>query len=192
MYVDDLLVVGSNPSVIASTKAFLNTQFHMKDLGPVRYFLGLEVDHNDHGYFLSQRKYILDLLQEYGLSNYKPLRLPMAAHHKLNLSSGPPLPNPEPYQRLIGKLIYLTISRPDISFTVHALSKFMHQPTASYYQAALRVLRYLRGSPAQGVLFAHTSSASLTAYCDSDWAGCPSTRRSTTGFCIFLGHSPIS
>lgn len=102
------------------------------------------------------------------------------------------MPHPEHYQRLVGKLIYLTISRPDISFTVHALSKFMHKPTALHYQASLRVLRYLKGCPNQGVLFAHSSTASLTAYCDSDWPGCPSSRRSTTGFCILLGHSPIS
>lgn len=192
IYVDDLLIAGSNPIDIQSTKSFLDSQFHMKDLGPVRYFLGLEVDHTPQGYFLSQRKYIMDLLKEYGLSNCKFVRLLMAAHHKLQLSSGAPLPNPEAYQRLVGKLIYLTIFRPDISFTVHALSKHMHQPTASHHQAALRVLRYLKGSPSQGVLFAHSSSASLTAYCDSDWVGCPTTRRSTTGFCLFLGHSPIS
>lgn len=164
----------------------------MKDLGAVRYFLGLEVGHTAKGYFLSQRKYVTDLLSEYGMSKCKPLRLPMAAHLKLHLTSGEPMPNPEPYQRLVGKLIYLTISRPDISFTVHALSKFMHKPTTSHYQAALRVLQYLKGSPEQGILFANTSTATLTAYCDSDWAGCSSTRKSTTGFCLLLGRSPIS
>lgn len=182
VYVDDLLIAGNDSTLIQSTKDFLNTYFHMKDLGPVRYFLSLEVDHTPQGYFLSQRKYILDLLKEYGLTHYRPLRLP----------TRDPLPNPEPYQRLVGKLIYLTISRPDISFTVHALSKFMHKPTAPHYQAALRVLRYLKGSPHQGVLFASNSTAALTAYCDSDWAGCPSTRKFTTGFCVLLGNSPFS
>lgn len=192
VYVDDLLIVGDNATIIQATKDFLNSTFHMKDLGSIRYFLGLEVDHTSQGYFLSQRKYILDLLEEYGLSHCKPLKLPMAAHHKLHLTSREPMPNPASYQRLVGKLIYLTISRPDISFTVHALSKFMHKPTALRYQAAIRVLRYLKGCPNQGVLFAHSSAASLTAYCDSDWAGCLSSHRSTTDFCIFLGHSPLS
>lgn len=170
----------------------LNSQFHMKDMGLIRYFLGLEVDHTPQGYFLSQHKYIVDLLHEYGMSKCKPLRLPMAAHQKLHLTSGALLPTLELYQRLIGKLIYLTISTPDLSFTIHSLSKFMHQPTTAHYQAALRVLRYLNGSLTQGVLFGHSSSATLTAYCDSDWACCPSTRRSTTGFCILLGLLPIS
>lgn len=190
VYVDDLLIPGNNNDAI-TTKHFLST-FHMKDMGLVRYFLGLEVDHTPYGYFLSQRKYIQDFLQEYGLSTCKLVRLPTDAHHKLHITFRAPLPNLEPYQRLIGKLIYLTISRPNISFTIHALSKFMHQPTAPHYQATLRVLRYLKGSPHQGVLFANSSIGSLRAYCDSNWAGCSSIRKSTTGFCVMLDHSPLS
>lgn len=185
---DDLLIAGDNATVIRSTKDFLNSTFHMKDFDLIRYFLGLEVDHTSKSYFLSQHKYILDLLQEYGLSQCKPLRLPMAAHHKLHLTFGEPMSHPESYQRLVGKLTYLTISHPNISFTVHALRKFMHKPIAIHYQSAIRLLRYLKGYPNQCVLFAHSS----TAYYDSEWAGCPSSRRSTTGFCILLGHSPIS
>lgn len=112
---DDLLIAGNNDAAIQATKHFLNSTFHMKDMGPIRYFLGLEVDHTTQGFFLSQRKYIQDLLNEYGLSHCKPVRLPMAVHLKLHISSGEPLANPEPYQRLVGKLIYLSISRPDIS-----------------------------------------------------------------------------
>lgn len=84
------------------------------------------------------------------------------------------------------------ITRPNITYVVHLLSQFMHKPTTSHMQAAKRVLRYLLSCPGQGILLATSSTASLTAYCDSDWAGCPMTRRSTTGFCIFLGSSPIS
>ncbi|XP_057547359.1 uncharacterized mitochondrial protein AtMg00240-like [Amaranthus tricolor] len=94
--------------------------------------------------------------------------------------------------KLVGKLIYLSITRPDIAFTVHFLSKFMHKPTATHYQAALRVLRYLKGSSSQGILLEHQSAAQLKTFCDSDWTGCPTTRKSTTGFCILLGTSPIS
>lgn len=152
IYVDDLLIAGNDPTEIQSTKAFLNSQFHMKDMGGIRYFLGIEVDHTPQEYFLSQRKYTLDLLKEYGLDKCKPLRLPMDTHLKLQLGFGDPLPNPEPYQRLVGKLIYLTISRPDIFFSIHVLSKFMHKPTVLHYQVALRVLRYLKGCPSQGIL----------------------------------------
>ncbi|CAO2813647.1 unnamed protein product [Amaranthus hypochondriacus] len=116
----------------------------------------------------------------------------MAPHLKLTATSRDPLPKPDIYQRLIGKLIYLTITRPEISYPIHILSQFMNQPTTSHLQAAFRVLRYLSNSPDQGILLAAKSSAHLTTYCDSDWAGCPTTRRSTSGFCLLLGDSPIS
>ncbi|XP_056695762.1 uncharacterized mitochondrial protein AtMg00810-like [Spinacia oleracea] len=192
VYVDDLVITGNNMVSISAAKTFLSSQFHMKDLGELRYFLGLEVDRPKEGIFLSQKKYTLDLLAEYGLTGCKPLKLPMDSHLKLTPDSGDVLENPEQFQKLVGKLIYLTITRPDISFTVHILSKFMHKPTTVHLQAAKRVLRYLAGSTDQGILLANTSAAKLTAYCDSDWAGCPSTRRSTSGFCILLGNSPIS
>ena len=192
VYVDDLLIAGNCEASIAEAKNFLSTHFHMKDMGPVTYFLGLEVDRSHKGIFLSQRKYVLDLLHEYNLQQCRPLKLPMDTHTKLTSTSGSLLQDPEKYQRLIGKLIYLTITRPDIAFTVHVLSKFMHNPTSSHYQAGIRVLRYLASCPSQGILLARDSQAQLTAYCDSDWAGCPTTRRSTSGFCILLGASPLS
>lgn len=192
VYVDDLLICGSNMSDITQLKEMLSTKFHMKDLGPISYFLGLEVDRSSSGFFISQKKYTLDLLKEHGLLNCKPLSLPMDSHVKLTPTVGDPLPNPIPYQRLLGKLIYLTITRPDISFTVHTLSQYMNAPTNVHLQAAKRLLRYLAGSPSQGILLASSSAARLTAYCDSDWASCLATRKSTTGYCIFLGDSPIS
>lgn len=111
---------------------------------------------------------------------------------KLTPEKGELLSDPSVYQRLIGKLIYLTITRPDICFSVQLLSQFMQNPTTTHLQAAKRVLRYLLGTLSQGILLASSSAAKLTAYCDSDWAGCPTTRRSTSGYCIFLGQSPIS
>lgn len=92
----------------------------------------------------------------------------------------------------MGKLIYLTITRPDVAFTVHILSQFMQRPTTVHMQAAKRVLRYLIANPGQGILLAAKSAAILTAYTDSDWAGCSNSRKSTTGFCILLGDSLVS
>lgn len=192
VYVDDLLITGSSAEEIKVLKSQLSSQFHMKDLGELNYFLGLEVCRSEQGIFISQKKYILDLLKENGLSNARPYKLPMDPHVKLQADMGTPLLDQEVYRRLIGKLIYLTITRPDICFTVQLLSQFMQNPTSVHMQAAKHLLRYLLSAPGQGILLASSSAAQLTAYCDSDWASCPMTRRSTTGYCILLGQSPIS
>lgn len=192
VYVDDLILAGNDLSTIQNTKNFLSSQFHMKELGNLRYFLGIEIDRNNAGIFISQHKYLTDLLREYYMLMCKPLKIPLDFNLKLTLSLGDPLPNPAPYQQLVGKLIYLTITRPDIDYAVHLLSQFMHSPTTIHIQAAKRVLRYLNLCPTQGVMLASSTSAILSAYCDSDWGGCPFTHRSTTGFCVMLGSSPIS
>ena len=111
---------------------------------------------------------------------------------KLTNQDGALLSDPSAYWRLVGRLIYLTITRPDIVFTVNILSQFMHAPHLLHMQAATRVLRYIKGSPGQGILFPSSNTLHVTAYTDSDWASCPTTRRSTTGYFIQLGTSPIS
>lgn len=192
VYVDDLLICGNSTSSISDIKQLLSRSFNMKDLGPVTYFLGIEIDRSDAGFFLSQRKYASDILLEFGMTKAKPLHLPMDIKLKLTADMGDVLPNPSTYQRLIGKLIYLTITRPDIAFSVQILTQYMQKPTTVHMQNAKRLLRYISGTVTQGILLASSSAAQLTAYCDSDWAGCVSTRKSTSGFCIFLGDSPIS
>ena len=192
IYVDDLLICGNNLADIDSLKTMLSSVFHMKDLRPVRYFLGIEIDRTSAGFFLSQKKYTSDILKEFGMSHSKPLQLPMDSHTKLTPDKGAPLTDPRSYQKLVGKLIYLTITRPDIAYSVHILTQFMQHPTTVHMQATKRLLRYLVGTISRGILLATDSAATLTAYCDSDWVGCPFSRKSTTGYCIFFGSSPIS
>lgn len=192
VYVDDILICGNSEKEIQSIKSMLSATFHMKDLGSVSYFLGLKISRSPSGFFGSQKKYCIDLLKEYGVSDAKPLKVPMDSHLKLTPNKGTVMANAHPYQRLVGKLIYLTVTRPDIAFPVHVLSQYMHQPTPVHMQTAKRLLRYLVANPSQGILLASSSATALQAYSDSDWANCPVTRRSTTGFCIMLGDSPIS
>ncbi|KAI5325061.1 hypothetical protein L3X38_034135 [Prunus dulcis] len=102
------------------------------------------------------------------------------------------LKDPEKYRRLVGRLLYLTITRPDITYSVHVLSRIMHQPRLPHMDAALWVVRYLKSTPGQGLLFQSEYKLDLIAYCDSDWEGCAITRCSTIGYCVFLGNSLIS
>lgn len=164
----------------------------MKDLGGMRYFPCIKIDKNDASFFLSQNKYTIDLLKEFGMYHVKPLHLSMKIHLKLTLDKEDLLSDPTPYQRFLGKLIYLTITRPYICFTLQLLSQYMHQPTIVHMQAGKRLFRYLSGTHTQGIFLASSSGAHLTAYCDSDWASCLVTRRSTICFCIFLGQSSVS
>nr|KYP61333.1 hypothetical protein KK1_015820 [Cajanus cajan] len=110
----------------------------------------------------------------------------------LSADTGTPLTDPSSYRRLIGRLIYLTNTRPDIAQAVHHLSQFVSQPTSSHQQAVFRILRYLKQAPGQGIFLAADSSLQLKAFSDSDWAGCIDTRRSVTGFSVYIGHSLIS
>lgn len=192
VYVDDLIISGNNSAALAIFKKYLSTRFHMKDLGVLKYFLGIEVARSPTGIFLCQRKYSLDIISATGLLGAKPASFPIEQNHRLAHASGNSLPNPEPYRRLVGRLFYLTVTRPDLAYSVHILSQFLQAPKNEHWEAALRVVRYLKGSPGQGILLRADSPLSLTGWCDSDWAACPLTRRSLTGWLVFLGHSPIS
>ncbi|CAM8984877.1 unnamed protein product [Rhodiola kirilowii] len=192
VYVDDVVLTGTSISLIESIKSFIHEKFRIKDLGTLKYFLGLEVARNSTGIFLHQRKYAVDLLTECGLLNCKPAKTPLPLKHQLSLSDAAPLDDLMEYRKLIGKLIYLTITRPDLSHTVHIISQFMNIPTSDHLKAAHRLLRYIKNAPAQGIFFFASSKLSLSIYCDADWAACPLTRRSVTGFCTLLGNSLIS
>ncbi|KAJ4795629.1 Retroelement pol polyprotein-like [Rhynchospora pubera] len=192
VYVDDLVVAGNSGDAIHKFKNYLSSSFSMKDLGVLKYFLGIEFARNSTGLVLSQRKYTLDILAEYGLLGSKPAATPLEQNHNMSAVKGDCMADPEKYRRLVGKLIYLTITRPELSYSVHIFAQFMHNPLRAHYEAALRVLRYLKNNPGQGILLRADSDLKLYAYCDSDWAACPLTRRSLTGYFVLLGRSPIS
>ncbi|XP_058211450.1 uncharacterized mitochondrial protein AtMg00810-like [Rhododendron vialii] len=192
VYVDDILITGNNLQEMEYLKSFLLKQFRIKDFGDLKYFLGIEFSRSKKGVFMSQRKYALDILQDAGLTGVRPKKFPMEQNVKLKPTDGDLLNDPTRYRRLVGRLIYLTVTRPDIVYAVQNLSQFMHQPRKPHMEAALRVLRFIKGTPGQDLLFPAVNNLELKAYCDSDHAGCPTTRRSTTGYCVFLGDSLVS
>lgn len=192
MYIDDLIIAGNNAGVIAEFKQYLNTTFHMKDLEILRYFLGIEVAHNPSGIYLCQRKYAVDIITETGLLGVKPVSFSLEKNHKLTLVEDNDMKAPSRYCRLIGRLIYLGVIRPGLSYVIHILSQFMTVPQEEHLNAALRVACYLKNSHGQGILFCTSTDLKLTAWCDSDWASCPLTNRSLTGWFIQLDGSLVS
>ncbi|GJW38223.1 ribonuclease H-like domain-containing protein, partial [Tanacetum coccineum] len=197
VYVDDIIITDINLNEINKFKQFLKTKFMIKDLRKLKYFLGIKVLGTPTGVCLSQRKYYLELIDEFGLLASKPSYIPMQPN--ISLSSEPKdddplLDNITDYQKLIGKLIYLTTTRPDIAYTVSCLSQFMHNPLKSHLKIALKVIRYLKGYPSKGVNVIRTSTSVnvLKAYTDADWTRCTDTRRSVTGYCVFMNNSLVS
>ncbi|XP_014502233.1 uncharacterized protein LOC106762706 [Vigna radiata var. radiata] len=172
-------------------KTLLDNQFQIKDLGELKYFLGFEVDRSKKGIHLCQRKYALDILEETGMLGSKPSSTPYLSNNNSLYKTKDYMDNPSDYRRLIGKLFYLTNTRPNLCFTVNLLSQFMQEPTKHHYQALQHILRYVKSSPSEGLFFASDSSIQVKGFSDSDWATCPNTRRSTTGYCIFLGSSLV-
>ncbi|KAJ0965657.1 hypothetical protein J5N97_026795 [Dioscorea zingiberensis] len=164
----------------------------MKDLGTLRYFLGIEVAYSPRGYLLSQSKYITTILAQARLSDARTVDTPLELNAKYTSSDGIPLSDPTLYRTVVGSLVYLTITRPDITYAVHVVSQFVASPTSVHWAVDLRILRYLRGTQFHSLLFPSSSSLELRAYSDADWVGDPTDHKSTTGFCIFLGDSLIS
>jgi len=192
VYVDDIILAGDSLIEIAFIKNVLNQAFKIKDLGTLKYFLGLEVAHSQSGISLCQRKYCLDLLHDSGLLGSKPVTTPSDPSIKLHNDSSPLFTDVYAYRRLVGRLIYLNTTRPDITFITQQLSQFLSKPTHTHYNAALRVLKYPKGSPGRGIFFPRSSSLHIQGYTDADWAGCKDTRHSISSHCFFLGQSLIS
>ncbi|RVW69330.1 Retrovirus-related Pol polyprotein from transposon RE1 [Vitis vinifera] len=287
VYMDDIVITGSDQDGIQKLKQHLFTHFQTKDLGKLKYFLGIEIAQSSSGVVLSQRKYALDILKETGMLDCKPLDTPMDPNVKLVPGQGEPLGDPGRYRRLVGKLNYLTITRPDISFPVSVVSQFLQSPCDSHWDVVIRILRlsmciYLvvymddivitssdqdaqsssgvvlsqrkyaldilketgmldckpldtpmdpnvklvpgQGeplgdpgryrrlvgklnyltitrpdisfpvsvTPCQGVLYENRGHTQVVGYTDADWAGSPTDRRSTSGYCVFIGGNLIS
>jgi hypothetical protein len=163
-------LAGNNLEQIQKLKKHLGDHFKLKDLGNLKYFLGIEVARSKKGIFLSQRKYALEILEDTGFLGAKPSTFPMEQNLALTKNDGDLIADPLSYRRLVGKLIYLTITRPDLAYAVQVLSQFMDKPCTSHLDAAHRVLRYIKQSPGQGILLSATSNIQLHAFCDADWA----------------------
>ncbi|KAL0533130.1 hypothetical protein IC582_030345 [Cucumis melo] len=171
VHVDDIVLTGDDQTEISQLKKRMGDEFEIKDLGNLKYFLGMEVARSKEGISVSQRKYTLDLLTEIGMLGCRPADTPIEFNCKLGNSDDQVPVDKEQYQRLVGKLIYLSHTRPDISFAVSVVSQFMQAPYEKHMEAVNRILRYLKNTPGKGLMFRKTNRKTIEAYTDSNWAG---------------------
>ncbi|KAL0392922.1 UNVERIFIED_CONTAM: Retrovirus-related Pol polyprotein from transposon RE2 [Sesamum radiatum] len=169
VYVDDILVMGPLKSLIKEVKSYLDALFTIKDLGYVKYFLGLEVARSPNGMSITQHKYVVDTISDTGMITASSVLTPLPTGIKLTLKSGPIFWEPVKYRKLIGCLLYFGFTRPDISFAVQQLSQYLQRPTEQHWHAALHVVRYFKGTPTTCLFFPSLNTFQLTTYVDADW-----------------------
>ncbi|XP_026420612.1 uncharacterized protein LOC113316675 [Papaver somniferum] len=194
LYVDDIIMTCSSPTLSDHIVNFLMQIYPVKNLGSLHCFLGIKAtfQNNSQQLLLTQKKYTLQLLQKYDLLNYKSSKTPITKGTRLSISTGVLLSDATEYRRMVGALQYLTMTRPDICFSVNYVAQFMQSPTDEHLFLVKRILRYLKGIVGTGVLLFAGDISSISAYSDSNWEGCPDTKRSTSGMCVFLGSSLVS
>ncbi|KAE8663053.1 hypothetical protein F3Y22_tig00113123pilonHSYRG00166 [Hibiscus syriacus] len=192
VYVDDLIITGDDEAEILQTKENLSVRFQMNELGQLKHFLGLEVDRTHEGIFLCQQKYAKDLMKRFGMLECKSTSTPMEPNIKMCAHEGKDLEDATMYRQLVGSLIYLTLTRPDISYAVGVMSRYMQNPKKPHLEAVRRILRYVKNTIDYGLLYKKGEDCKLVGYCDADYAGDHDTRRSTTGYVFKLGSGIIS
>jgi hypothetical protein len=191
LYVDDLFITGEE-SLIIQCKKDLASEFDMKDLGLMHYYLGLEVWQKRGEVFLGQGKYAIKILQKFGMMDCKSMDTPMNADiRKVKVPDSNPV-DPSLYRQLIGSLMYLVNTQPDICFAVNTLSQFQVEPRQEHWIAAKHVLRYIRGTINYGLRYTASNDIQLHGFTDSDWAGSVEDRKSTSGMSFSLGSAMIS
>nr|KYP63507.1 hypothetical protein KK1_018084 [Cajanus cajan] len=193
IYVDNIIITSNSSLAIQNLIQTLYQSFSLKDLSKLHHFLGIKVNSdNAGGIHLSQTKYLTDILDKLNMSTAKPIKTPMAPSLKLISDSTQVCHDPSLYRSVIGFLQYLTITRPDIAYTVNKLCQFMHNPFEVHCKATKRLLRYLKGTLHHGLHYKSSSDTEIMAYCDSDWASDQDDMRSTSGNCVYLGSNIVS
>ncbi|XP_071708106.1 uncharacterized mitochondrial protein AtMg00810-like [Rutidosis leptorrhynchoides] len=192
LYVDDIVLATSSDSLRKRLILLFSNEFAMKDLGPLHSFLGISVTRSSQGLFLSQQAYTKDIIARAGLVDCNSVATPVDTSGKLSSKTGRPYGDATKYRKLAGALQYLTFTRPDISYAVQQICLHMHDPKDTHVHALKRILRYLQGTSTLGLQIYKSRSTSLVAFTDADWGGCPDTRRSTSGYCVYYGDTLIS
>ncbi|KAK2429898.1 hypothetical protein QL285_028295 [Trifolium repens] len=192
IYVDDIIFGSTNPSLVKSFSSLMQGEFEMSMMGELTYFLGLQIKQLEEGTFIYQTKYCLELLKKFGMTDSKIMETPMASTCALSKDEECKDVEITKYRGIIGSLLYLTASRPDIMFSVCMCARYQSCPKESHLKAVKRILKYLKGTSNFGLWYSKGNDCSLVGYSDSDFAGCKLDRKSTSGTCHLFYNSLVS
>lgn len=192
LYVDDLIYTGNDFSMFERFKQSMMLEFDMLDLGKMHYFLGIEVVQSKAGIFISQKKYVQEILNKFQMSNCNRATTPTEVGLKLVQNLDEKKVDSHLYKQIVGSLMYLTGTRPNIMHVVSLISKYMENPKESHLLAAKRILRYLRATTSFGIFYKKGENSYLIGYTDSDYAENIDDRKSTSGHVFMLGFGAIS
>ncbi|CAL9015698.1 unnamed protein product [Prunus brigantina] len=192
IYVDDIVYTGSSERMLTEFKREMMQRYEMSDLGLLHHFLGMGILQTDQGVFIHQSKYAKSLLMKFGLEDCKPVSIPLPTGERLKKVDGSDLADEGLYRKIVGSLLYLTATRPDLMYAASLLSRFMTSPTKKHMGVARRVLRYVQGTLSYGIEYVRNQSATLVGFCDADWAGSEDDSRSTSGYAFSFGSGAFS
>lgn len=187
-----MIITRSDEEEISRLKDDLSIRFEMKNLGEVECFLGLEVEKISQGYFICQRRYAKNLLKLFSMGEANEMATPMEINLKMKKDESKLLKDARSFRQLVGSLIYLSITRPEIAYFVSVVSQFMQDPRTPHLEAAKRILRYIKGSVDYGLLYEKRTDFVLQGFTDADWACDTAGRHSTSGYCFNLGSAAVS
>ncbi|RVW83943.1 Retrovirus-related Pol polyprotein from transposon RE1 [Vitis vinifera] len=192
LYVDDLIFTGNDEKMVEKFRNEMMKKYEMSDMGLLHYFLGIEVYQEEDGVFICQKRYVEHILKKFGMASCNPVSTPLVVNEKLRKENGGKMVDETHFRSLVGNLLYLTATRPDIMFAASLLSRFMHYPSHLHLGAAKRVLRYLQGTVELGIKYFRNIEVKLIGHCDSDWGGCIDDMKNTSGYAFSLGSGVIS
>ncbi|GKD89091.1 retrovirus-related pol polyprotein from transposon TNT 1-94 [Tanacetum coccineum] len=192
IYVDDIIFAASTPELCDLFSKIMCSKFKMSMMGKISFFLGLQISQSPRGIFINQSKYALESLKKYGFDSCDPVDTPMVEKSKLDEDKEGKAVDPSHYRGMIGTLLYLTASRPDLQFAICMCARYQARPTEKHLNAVKMIFRYLKGTVHRGLWYPKDSSIALTAFADADHAGCQDTRRSTSGSMQLLGDRLVS
>ena len=189
---DDIIFGSTNDRLCKEFEKVMQDQFEMSSMGEMKFFLGLQVDQTSEGIFLHQKKYVADILSHFDLSNSSPQGTPVQVNHGLSPDINGELVDPTLYRSMIGSLMYLTASRPDIMFVTCLCARYQSKPKVSHLAVVKRIFRYLKGTPSLGLWYPSDDQFELTAYSNSGYGGCKVDYKSTSAGCQFLGKRLVT